>query len=63
MESIKAVDQSTVERIKDGDLYALLSICDNDDVDPVVATILSASTNGLEKKEKFKLHRPNLTIH
>ena len=59
MENIKAVDQETVDKIKSGDIYAILSVCDNEDVDALVATILSASTNCLEKKDKFKLHRPN----
>lgn len=59
MESIKTVDKDTVAKIQEGDLYALLSICDNDDLEPLAYTILGATTNSLEKNEKFKLHRPN----
>lgn len=59
MENIKAVDKDTLAKISAGDLYALLSICDNDDLETLVTTILSATTNSLDSNEKFKIHRPN----
>lgn len=59
MQSIKSVSKDTLSKIQSGDLYALLSICENHDLEPLVSTILSATTNSLDTNQKFKMYRPN----
>lgn len=53
------IDQASIELIRSGDIYSLLSVCDNEGLEPLVSVILSATTNSLDQHEKFKLHRPN----
>ena len=59
MDSAKTVSKDTVSAIEGGDLYALLSVCDNDDLEPLVEIIISATTNSLESCKTYKIHRPN----
>lgn len=42
----------------DADLTPLLRACSNEELDPLVACVLSARTNQLEHDGRFKLHRP-----
>lgn len=53
----------TVEEVKpqieSGDLYALLSVCSNEDLDPLVKFITKAFTNTLDVDEDYKKYAPN----
>lgn len=54
-----SLDEKKLAEIKGGNLYALLSACDNDDLEPLVKIIIETSTNSLGSTSAFKLHNPN----
>jgi uncharacterized protein YaaW (UPF0174 family) len=49
----------TMESIRQGDLYALFSVCDNDDLAPLVETITGRMTNFLDVSDEYKEHFPD----
>jgi len=50
-----------IENIANGDLYALLSICTKEDLDPLVACITRKLSNLLDINDDYKRHRPDHT--
>ena len=50
-----------IDDIAKGDLYALLSVCSKDDLDPLVKCITEKLTNLLDVNEDYKRHRPDHT--
>lgn len=46
-------------KISQGDLYALLEVCSNDELDPLVEIITESLTNHLNINEKYKAYKPN----
>ena len=50
---------NTLEEIRDGDLYALLSVCTDADLAPLVECITDRWTNSLSTHPDFKQHSPN----
>jgi len=48
-----------IAKIKKGDLYALLSICTNEELEPLVKTITDTLTNNLKSDEAYKKHSPD----
>jgi hypothetical protein len=50
---------ATVTKIKTGDLYALLSICSDADLDPLVKVITGRLTNFLDVHDDYKRHAPH----
>lgn len=50
-----------IEDIKKGDLYALLSVCTRDDLDPLVELIKGKLTNFLEQNDDYKKYYPDHT--
>ena len=48
-----------INKIKSEDLYDFLSVCNNDELDPIVEIILNASTNFLSIDETYKENAPN----
>ncbi|WP_431858669.1 hypothetical protein [Azospirillum sp.] len=47
-----------IETIRRGDLYALLSVCSDDDLEPLVTRIADAVPTFLEADEDYRNHRP-----
>ena len=58
MKNAQYISIDTLEKVKSGDLYALLSVCSNDELEPIVSTILSSTTNMLDVNDKFKKNKP-----
>ena len=50
---------TNIRDIENGDLYALLSVCSNEDLEPLVKYITGAMTNSLEKSNDYKTYSPN----
>lgn len=50
-----------IENIAKGDLYALLSVCTKEDLDPLVSYITNKLTNMLDINEDYKRYRPDHT--
>ncbi|HAE00656.1 MAG TPA: hypothetical protein DCL95_03920 [Rhodospirillaceae bacterium] len=48
----------TLEAIKSGDLYALLSVCSDDDLAPLVEVVVGRVTNFLDQDDDYKKHSP-----
>jgi len=46
-------------KIENGDLYKLLSICNNEELDALVKTITNEKSNSLSKDIDYKNHSPN----
>lgn len=49
---------ATIEAIRAGDLYALLSVCTDEDLAPLVEVITGKLSNYLEINEDYKKHHP-----
>ncbi len=58
MENIILADQETIDKIKSGDLYALLSVSSDDDLDPLVKSILGRFSNSIDINDDYKKHQP-----
>ncbi|AUG52077.1 hypothetical protein [Thalassospira marina] len=52
---------SRFDRVESGDLYALLSVCTKEDLDPIVQIILKKVSNFLSTDEKYKKYSPDHT--
>lgn len=52
-----------LQAIKNGDLYALLSVCTDEDLAPLVETITSRPTNFLDTNEDYKKHKPKHSMY
>ncbi len=50
-----------IDDIKKGDLYALLSVCTREDLNPLVELIKDKLTNSLEQNDDYKKHYPDHT--
>lgn len=50
-----------LDNIAKGDLYALLSVCTKEDLDPLVTYILGKLSNLLDINDDYKEHRPDHT--
>ena len=50
-----------IDNIAKGDLYALLSVCTKEDLDPLVTYILGKLSNLLDINDDYKRHRPDHT--
>jgi len=48
-----------MNNIKQGDLFSLLSICSNEELEPLVEYITDAITNHLDTYDIYKTNRPN----
>lgn len=57
MENISAIEP--IEKIKQGKLYPLLSICSNEELDPLVKYIIENKFNCLCISPLYKMHQPN----
>jgi uncharacterized protein YaaW (UPF0174 family) len=55
------LQNSKIKEIERGDLYSLLSVCTNVDLDPLVKIITDRIINFLEINEDFKLYNPDHT--
>lgn len=51
--------KKTLENIENGDLYALLSICDNHELEPLVEIITETITNSLDTCDLYKKNKSN----
>lgn len=58
-EIARPIRGALLKKIKSGDLYALLAVCTNDELDPIVKTLLGATTNFLEVNDVYKKFSPN----
>jgi uncharacterized protein YaaW (UPF0174 family) len=52
-----------IEAIKNGDLYALLSVCIDEDLEPLVKIITSKLSNFLDTNEEYKKHHPRHSMY
>ncbi|MAM37705.1 MAG: hypothetical protein CL949_04215 [Erythrobacter sp.] len=46
-------------RLRGGDLYAVLSLATNEELEPLVKIITAKLTNFLEVKDEYQRHHPN----
>lgn len=53
--------ETKIEDIAKGDLYALLSVCTKEDLDPLVTCITGKFSNLLDINDEYKQHRPDHT--
>ncbi|HZH27407.1 MAG TPA: hypothetical protein VEY95_09510 [Azospirillaceae bacterium] len=52
-----------LDAIRKGDLYALLSVCSDEDLDPLVKQILGRFSNFLGVDEGYKKHQPRHSLY
>lgn len=50
-----------IEKVRSGDLYALLALCTKEDLDPLVTAILGRLSNFLDIDENYKRFKPDHT--
>ncbi|OYV33060.1 MAG: hypothetical protein B7Z80_25120 [Rhodospirillales bacterium 20-64-7] len=56
---LNRIDGRRLAAIKGGRIYDLLSVCDNNELNPLVEIIIHTFTSSLESSPAFKLHSPN----
>lgn len=52
---------SSLDKVREGDLYALLALCTKEELDPLVQVILSKVSNGFDVNDEYKRHQPDHT--
>lgn len=58
MRTKKSLSQEKIQEIESGDLYALLSVCNDSELDPLVKIISEKLSNFLVVNENYKLNNP-----
>ena len=53
--------EDTIQQVRQGELYPLLSLCTKEDLAPLVEIILSKFTNSLADNVEYKAHNPHHT--